>query len=204
VSLSPQDAGNDANNLDIIGQTFDPGLLADLTRVLLPFLGPYSITTVKRAARGSEDTSELLRHIANHIDETAKREVFMKAAHRIVSDYQLEHGDDGSHVSPHNESALQAQKKSSVDATDTATDNTDTANNPSRPTTPVTPELVQRGEAALAPIIGPLAGVLAARYAARASSSREFFDRLAGHLRTPEERDTFFLSVRTGNGTWNA
>jgi hypothetical protein len=199
VTNLSQDIGNDSSPADISGLTFDPSLLADLTRVLLPFLGPYSITTVKRAARSAESAGELLRHVANHIDETAKREVFMKAARRIVSDYQLEHGDDGSHDGHENDAILQAQNKSGTAAPDAATDN---ANAP-RPLTPITAELIQRGEAALAPIIGPLAGVLASRYATRASSSREFFDRLAGHLRTPEERDTFFLSVRTGNGTWN-
>jgi hypothetical protein len=69
-----------------------------------------------------------------------------------------------------------------------------------RPATPITAELVQRGEAALAPIIGPLAGILASRHASVAENSRDFFERLAGHLRTREERDAFFMSVRTYNG----
>lgn len=162
--------------------TFDVGLLADLTRALLPFLGPYSITTVKRSARSSADTNSLLRNVGNHIDDYAKREVFMKAAKRIVNDYV----DD--------------QAQNSPDISEEA-DPTSVAEQ--RPSTPVTPELIQRGEAALAPIIGPLAGVLAQRYAGASQNSREFFERLAGHLRTPEERDTFFLSVRTGNGVWH-
>lgn len=178
------------------GTSFDPGLLADLTRVLLPFLGPYSITTVKRAARSAENINDLLRSIANHIDEIAKREIFIKGARRIVSDYQQEHdGHDGAYHSD-------AANKTSPASIDTSADIA-AASAPVRPVTPVTDELIQRGEAALAPIIGPLAGVLATRYATRAASSREFFERLAGHLRTPEERDSFFLSVRTGNGTWN-
>jgi hypothetical protein len=176
-SVVNQNASNDESNI-----TFDAGLLADLTRALLPFLGPYSITTVKRAARGSEDTNELLRNVANHIDDVAKREVFMKAGKRIVTDYmdELANAPDASLT------------------TDAATAEA------ARATTPITAELAQRGEAALAPIIGPLAGVLVSRYASASQNSREFFDRLAGHLRTPEERDSFFLSVRTGNGTWRA
>ncbi len=171
--------------------TFDPGLLADLTRALLPFLGPYSITTVKRAARGSDNVNELLRHVANHIDDMAKREVFMKSGKRIVNDYQEE-------LSHTNESSLPLTNLESAALLETDAE----GNN--RPATPVTAELAQRGEAALAPIIGPLAGVLVSRYAAASKNSREFFERLAGHLRTPEERDSFFLSVRTGNGTWHA
>jgi len=175
--------------------TFDARLLADLTRALLPFLGPYSITTVKRAARSSENINELLRHVANHIDDMAKREVFMKSGKRIVNDYQ----DEISHAAERPASISPVQHViGTLSATDADTDSK------IRPATPVTPELAQRGEAALAPIIGPLAGVLVSRYAAVSKNSREFFERLAGHLRTTEERDSFFLSVRTGNGTWRA
>jgi hypothetical protein len=170
--------------------TFDPGLLADLTRALLPFLGPYSITTVKRAARSAESVGDLLKQVANHIDDMAKREVFMKSGKRIVTDYQDE-------VNRTSDAAIATQQD------DTVLLEVDADGN-NRPATPVTPELAQRGEAALAPIIGPLASVLVSRYAAASKNSREFFERLAGHLRTPEERDSFFLSVRTGNGTWRA
>ena len=168
--------------IDDYANTFDAALLADLTRALLPFLGPYSITTVKRSARSSADTNSLLRNVGNHIDDYAKREVFMKAAKRIVNDY--------------------ADEQALVHGGTTVVEPAQAGEQ--RPSMPVTPELIQRGEAALAPIIGPLAGVLAMRYAGASQNSREFFDRLAGHLRTPEERDSFFLSVRTGNGAWHA
>lgn len=160
------------------GVDLDPALLAELTRALLPYLGPYSITTVKRAARGTDSPADLIRQIANHVDDIGKRELFMKAAKRIVTEY--------------------AETRPTAEAVTVEA----TAANGGRPATPVTPELAQRGEAALAPIIGPLAGVLVTRYASASQNSREFFERLAGHLRTPEERDSFFLSVRTGNGTW--
>ena len=65
---------------------------------------------------------------------------------------------------------------------------------------PITAELMQHGEAALAPIIGPLAGVLVKRYARATDNSRDFFERLATHLRTSEERASFFESIRTRNG----
>ena len=53
-----------------------------------------------------------------------------------------------------------------------------------------------RGEAALAPIIGPIANVLVKRYARASENSRDFFERLAGHLRSSDERDTFFANIR--------
>jgi hypothetical protein len=175
--------------------SIDPALLAELTRALLPYLGPYSITTVKRSARSTDIPTDLIRQIANHIDDVAKRELFMKAALRIASEFE--------------ERARDAANSSNGVSGGSAGDGTagGAASQPAtggRPSTPVTAELAQRGEAALAPIIGPLAGVLVSRYAKASQNSREFFERLAGHLRTPEERDSFFMSVRTGNGTWRA
>jgi len=158
----------------------DPALLAELTRALLPYLGPYSITTVKRAARAAESPQDLIRQIGSHIEDVAKRELFLKSALRIAHEF------------------AQNKRANAVASTEDA--NASGAN--ARPSTPVTPELVKRGEAALAPIIGPLASVLVTRYAGASKNSREFFERLAGHLRTPEERDSFFMSLRTGNGTW--
>ncbi len=64
------------------------------------------------------------------------------------------------------------------------------------PSAPITPELVERGEKALAHIIGPLAKVLVGRYAKSAHNSRQFFELLAGHIRNPEERQAFFQIVR--------
>jgi hypothetical protein len=158
----------------------DPALLAELTRALLPYLGPYSITTVKRAARGADSAQDLVRQIGTRIEDVAKRELFLKSAIRISQEFAQNKPTSA---------AAPSEESSAAGAT-------------SRPSTPVTPELVKRGEAALAPIIGPLASVLVTRYAGASKNSREFFERLAGHLRTPEERDSFFMSVRTGNGTW--
>ena len=169
-----QDAagGNQSDNID-------PALLMELTRALLPHLGPYSITTVKRAARTTGSANELVRQIAGHVDDIAKREVFMRAAMRILFNFA-----DGQNATPAAEPAVETEATGG------------------RPASPMTPELLQRGQAALAPIIGPLAGVLVTRYGSASKNSREFFERLAGHLRSPEERDSFFISVRTGNGNW--
>ncbi|NJR72143.1 MAG: hypothetical protein HC782_03465 [Gammaproteobacteria bacterium] len=149
--------------------TFDAGLLADLTRALLPFLGPYSITTVKRAARSSENLNELLRHVAAHIDDMAKREMFMKSGKRIVNDYQEEMSIAGA-AQIAAASITSTQQARTLSATASAVDTDDKT----RPATPVTAELAQRGEAALAPIIGPLASVLVSRYAAASKNSRDF------------------------------
>ena len=163
---------NDAPGARSDASEIDPAILAELTRAILPYLGPYSITTVKRASRTTTDAHELMRMVAQHIDDLGKRELFIHSAKRILSDIR-----PGPQRPP-------------------PTSRTQQANTGGRPATPITPELARRGEAALAPIIGPLANVLVHRYAKVSENSRDFFERLAGHLRSTEERNTFFANIR--------
>ncbi|MCY7388743.1 MAG: hypothetical protein LH481_11885 [Burkholderiales bacterium] len=158
----------------------DPAVLAELTRALLPYLGPYSITTVKRASRTTTDVRETVRVVAQHIDDLGKRELFIKSAKRILSDFRPEH-----------QQPITLSRAQQV-------------NTGGRPATPITPELMTRGEAALAPIIGPLANVLVQRYAKASENSRDFFERLAGHLRSSDERATFFANIRDAGSTFGA
>lgn len=164
----------------------DPAILAELTRALLPYLGPYSITTVKRASRATSDAQEAARMVAQQIEDAGKREAFLKSAKRILANVRPA---AVSPTAPHggNPAAVTSHQKTG-----------------GRPATPITPELMQRGEAALAPIIGPLANVLVARYARAAENSRDFFERLASHLRTPEERESFFAHIRASGSTASA
>jgi len=171
----------------------EPALLAEFTRALLPYLGPYSITTVKRASRLTSNPDEVIRTIANHIDEPGKRELFTKSAKRILKEYQQ--STAAVLVAP----AFTPTGTSAISSTPTR-DGQVVPPAKVRGPTPITVELMQRGEAALAPIIGPLAGVLVQRYARATDNSRDFFERLATHLRTTDERNSFFESVRTLNG----
>lgn len=166
-SINPADLSPTTSDID-------PQILAEITRTLLPFLGPYSITTVKRASRSTNDPAVAVKIVADHIEDAAKRELFLKGARRVLAAYENDR-----------------QPKTSAAPTTTAQLHTG-----GRPATPVTAELMQRGEAALAPIIGPLASVLVGRYSQVAENSRDFFDRLASHLRTAAERDEFFEKIR--------
>ena len=179
--MSYSASGNEAS--DLPANEIDPAILAELTRALLPYLGPYSITTVKRASRAARDSSEAIRMISQHIEDLAKRELFMKNAKRILSTFRP------------------------ASATPSAQPSTTVGNQQNtggRPATPITAELMRRGEDALAPIIGPLASVLVARYASASENSRDFFERLAGHLRTSDERNSFFLNIRSSGGATSA
>jgi hypothetical protein len=179
--MSDSASGNGA--ADLPATEIDPAILAELTRALLPYLGPYSITTVKRASRATNDSNEAIRLVAQQIEDLSKREMFLKNARRILSTFRPP------------AAAPAAQPAATVGSQQ---------NTGGRPATPITPELMQRGEAALAPIIGPLASVLVTRYANAADNSRDFFERLAGHLRTPEERESFFQNIRSSGSAASA
>jgi hypothetical protein len=73
-----------------------------------------------------------------------------------------------------------------------------------RRNTQLTPELMACAEAALAPAVGVHASVLVARYASSTDSSRDFFDQLALHLRTPKERKMLFKAARRHNAALQA
>ena len=155
----------------------DPAHLAEVTRAALPYLGPYSITAVKRASKGCDDLQALCDMVASQITELEKRQRFSEIAARLV----------------------QKLKDPKAFAASVAAGNVslgDLRKAGGRPPTPITPDLMQRGESALAHIIGPLASVLVSRYAKSAENSRQFFDLLAGHIRNPEERQAFFEIIR--------
>ena len=152
--------------------------LAEITRAALPYLGPYSITAVKRASKGCNDLQILCDMVASQITEPDKRQRFAEIATRLV--YKLK--DPKGYAA-----ALAAGKINLGNASTTG----------GCPPSSITPELMQRGEKALAHIIGPLARVLVARYAKTSENSRQFFDLLAGHIRNPEERQAFFEIVRS-------
>ncbi|MBL8520384.1 MAG: hypothetical protein JNK75_06900 [Betaproteobacteria bacterium] len=166
-SINPADLSPTTSDID-------PQILAEITRALLPYLGPYSITTVKRASRSTSDPAVAVKIVADHIEDAAKRELFLKSARRVLAAHE-----DGKSAPAGAAAAAAAPQKTG-----------------GRPATPVTADLMQRGEAASAPIIGPLATVLVGRYAQVAENSRDFFDRLASHLRTAEERELFFEKIR--------
>ena len=159
---------------DGVGE-IDQTHLAEIARAALPYLGPYSITAVKRASKGCNDLQVLCDMVASQITEPDKRQRFSEIATRLV--HKLK--------DPQGYAAALAAGRGEGGRTGGA------------PASSITPELRERGEKALAHIIGPLARVLVSRYAKTSENSRQFFDLLAGHIRNPEERQAFFDIVRS-------
>lgn len=170
------------NNLTADGQEIDPAQLAEVTRAALPYLGPFSITAVKRASRDCNDLHTLCDLVAGQISEPDKRQRFAEAAARLIDRLDDPNGHAGTATAAGARPGEAGKAGHRIPA-------------------PITPELMQRGEKALANIIGPLAGVLVARYAKSAENSWQFFDLLAGHIRNPEERQAFFEIIRAQSVT---
>ena len=162
---------------DGVGE-IDQTHLAEIARAALPYLGPYSITAVKRASKGCNDLQVLCDMVASQITEPDKRQRFSEIASRLVHKLKDPQGYAA---------AVTAGRINPGEGGMTG----DTA------ASSITPELRERGEKALAHIIGPLARVLVSRYAKTSENSRQFFDLLAGHIRNPEERQAFFDIVRS-------
>lgn len=171
--MSSHDAAGERHYSDI-----DPAHLAEITRAVLPYLGTYSITAVKRASKGCDSLDALCEMVASQITEQDKRERFTETARALV--YKLRNPGAPAAAAPAGNAGMPALRVATG----------------GRPSTPITPELMQRGERALAHIIGPLAAVLVARYAKTAENSRQFFELLASHIRNPEERQSFFEVIR--------
>src|SRR5450759_4276098 len=72
------------NDLSADGQEIDPVQLAEITRAALPYLGPFSITAVKRASRGCNDLHTLCDLVAGQISEPDKRQRFTEVAARLI------------------------------------------------------------------------------------------------------------------------
>lgn len=155
-------------------EVIDPAQLAEITRAALPYLGPYSITTVKRLSKVSNSTTELCELVAVNIKEVDQRPAFLQSAARLLGTL--------------------SQLEPPV-LTSTAKE----VNTEGRPVSTLTTELIERGRIALAEIIGPLAGILVSRYSKKTENSREFFNLLSGHLRNEAEREKFFKAVRNLN-----
>lgn len=148
--------------------------LAEITRAALPYLGPYSIMTVKRFSKATNSTIELCELVAAKIKEVHQREAFLQSAARLLETLS---------------------QPGSSDLTTTAKE----SNTGGRPVSMLTAELIERGRIALAEVIGPLAGILVSRYSKETENSRVFFNLLSGHLRNEAEREKFFSAVRDLN-----
>jgi hypothetical protein len=147
-------------------------LLATFARALLPSHGAAAVEKVKSVASQTRNLREIISLLAHDIADESKRSAFVRRAKVAVHAHR------------------EARK---------STASNDPSGFTNRRITPLTPELMAHAEEALKPSVGEHAAVLVARYASSTDSSRDFFEQLSTHLRTPAERKSLFKAARRAN-----
>lgn len=147
-------------------------LLATFARALLPTHGAAAVEKVKSVANQTRNLREIISLLANDIADESKRSAFVRRAKVAVHAHR------------------EARKSAAASGPSGFTN---------RRTTPLTAELMAKAEEALKPAVGEHAAVLVARYASSTDSSRDFFEQLSTHLRTPAERKSLFKAARRAN-----
>ena len=147
---------------------FDAEVLAGIEAKLAPTLGPVARQLVRRTARHSATLTELCRSLAEQIPSDADRAAFLKACEPRIG--------SGSGSTP-------------------AVVQTPTPGTVMRPLVLDT-ALIQSAKEKLAPLIGPIAGVLVDRTARKSRSKQEFFDKLAAEIASEPDRRAFLASWR--------
>jgi kynureninase len=70
------------------GRDADAALLADLSRALLPHLGPEAFMTIEKARRESNRVKDIVVYAANALADSDAKKAFVEEAKRIVKSYR--------------------------------------------------------------------------------------------------------------------
>jgi hypothetical protein len=143
-------------------------LLAEFSKALLPTHGAAAVGIVKKVTDETRNLRDIVRQLADYIDDETKRALFIRRAKLAVE-------------------TLRERKL-------TATQ--ELAKKAERRRSPLTTEQMACAEDALSSTFGPKASVLVARYASSTDNSRDFFDQLSTHLTSLKERTVLFKAAR--------
>lgn len=163
-ALGTKEAGTAATVvLPRSGRHFDPAMLAEIEARLARFVGPMARVLIRRAAEQAASREELLATLSKELPRPQDAAQFLR-----------EHA-----------TRIEPRIGERTGGTTTGLGRTGSQ------TAPVTPELLATAEAALAFTIGPIARVLVAEAAGAAASAADLTERLAQHVRRPEDAARF-------------
>ncbi len=143
-------------------------LLAEFSKALLPTHGARAVESVKRATDQTRGVRDIVRQLANEIDDETKRTTFVYRAKRAVETLRERK------LTATQELAKKAERRRGV----------------------LSAEQMACAEDALSSTFGPKASILVARYASSTDNSRDFFEQLSTHLTTLKERTALFRAAR--------
>ncbi|MGH7188231.1 MAG: serine/threonine-protein kinase [Acetobacteraceae bacterium] len=162
-ALGTDEAGTATVVLPGAGRRFDPAMLAEIEARLVRFVGPMARVLVRRAAEQAASREDLLAALAKELPRPEDAAQFLR-----------EHA-----------ARIEPRIGEPTGGTTTGLGRTGSR------TAPVTPELLAIAEAALTFTIGPIARVLVTEAAGAATSAADLTERLAQHLRRPEDAARF-------------
>ncbi|MGH7066255.1 MAG: serine/threonine-protein kinase [Acetobacteraceae bacterium] len=142
---------------------FEPAMLTEIEASLARFVGPMARILVRHAAQQATDREDLLAALAKDLPRPQDAAQFLR------------------------ENAARIEPRIGGRTSGTATGLGRTAAR----TAPITPELLATAEAALAFTIGPIARVMVGEAAERAAGAADLTERLAKHLKRPEDAARF-------------
>jgi len=143
-------------------------LLAEFSKALLPTHGTAAVNIVKKVTDETRNVREIVRRLADSIDDETKRGLFIRRAKLAVETLR------DRKLSATQELARKAERRRSA----------------------LTAEQMACAEDALSSTFGPKASILVARYASSTDNSRDFFDQLSTHLTSPKDRAALFKAAR--------
>jgi tRNA A-37 threonylcarbamoyl transferase component Bud32 len=141
---------------------FDPAALGEIERSLARFVGPMAHLIVARAAEQAPSREDLLATLAKSLARPQDAAQFLRE-HSVRIEPRLAERTSG----------------------------TATFSGTAARTTAVSPELLAAAESALAFYLGPIARVLVAQASGAAPSAADLTERLAQHIRRPEDAAQF-------------
>jgi serine/threonine-protein kinase len=150
---------------------WDAAVLDQAQRQLARYVGPLARVLVRKAAAATREVDELYRLLAQELESPADRRRFLDEAAGSAPATTIAGGSRGS-----GSSSGQA------------------------PGGAVTPEMVLLATRQLAPLMGPIAKVVARRTAAQATSQEQFYLLLAEQLTDPSDRRAFLQAVGLAAG----
>lgn len=143
-------------------------LLAEFSKALLPTHGAAAVAIVKKVTDETRNVREIVRRLADNIDDETKRGLFIRRAKLAVETLR------DRKLSATQELAKKAERRRSE----------------------LTAEQMACAEDALSSTFGPKASILVARYASSTDNSRDFFEQLATHLTSLSARTALFKAAR--------
>ncbi len=143
-------------------------LLAEFSKALLPTHGAAAVGIVKKVTDETRNVREIVRRLADSIDDETKRGLFIRRAKLAVETLR------DRKLSATQELARKAERRRSE----------------------LTAEQMACAEDALSSTFGPKASILVARYASSTDTSRDFFEQLSTHLTSLKDRAALFKAAR--------